>query len=210
MCFTKLWLWQTSIKTWNLCLVEREVKMRRRHVRVRLTESNQSQCLSSDPRRSWRHLADLLHALNPRALPQGLREQHLLVNTQSLRWQQRLHQLLIYFIFFENRHECHESKQLVTEIMWLYLLHLTSTSFKDCNILKETKCFNFFSLWAPKLQKPRLCIHLWPTAVPFIKHQESTNLMQPSGASVQGEDVTECGVGCFLHRGRWHITHSYA
>lgn len=39
---------------------------------VRLTESYQSECLSSDPRRSWRYLADLLHTLNPRAFSQGL------------------------------------------------------------------------------------------------------------------------------------------
>lgn len=38
-----------------------------------LTKPDKSQRLSSDPRGSWRHLSDLLHALNPRALPQSLR-----------------------------------------------------------------------------------------------------------------------------------------
>lgn len=34
--------------------------------------------------------------------------------------------------------------------------------------------------------------------------------MQPGGASVQGEDVTERGVCSFLHGGCRHITYSYA
>jgi len=37
-----------------------------------LTEPDESQCLSPDPRGSWRHLSDLLHALDPRALPERL------------------------------------------------------------------------------------------------------------------------------------------
>lgn len=37
-----------------------------------LTKSDQAQRLSSDPGCSWRHLPDLLHALDPRALPKSL------------------------------------------------------------------------------------------------------------------------------------------
>lgn len=44
----------------------------------------------------------------------------------------------------------------------------------------------------------------------FYQPHGATNLMQPGGASVQGEDVTQRGVCRFLHGGGWHITNSYA
>lgn len=46
--------------------------------------------------------------------------------------------------------------------------------------------------------------------IPSYRQLKDTNLMQPGGASVQGEDVTECRVRRFLHWGCWHITYSDA
>lgn len=44
----------------------------------------------------------------------------------------------------------------------------------------------------------------------FYQPHKATNLVQPGGASVQGEDVTQSGVRRLFHWGCWHITYSYA
>lgn len=42
------------------------------HHLSQLTKADEAKGLSSDPGRPWRHLPDLLHALDPRALPESL------------------------------------------------------------------------------------------------------------------------------------------
>lgn len=119
---------------------------------------------------------------------------------ELLCWQQKLYQVYIF-------PKCHNWNNLT----------VPSTSyivFQKRQHSKENEMFQtcLFSCEGQnyKRHNTTCTCEEWLALVPFITTQENTNLMQPGGASVQGEDVTECGVGCFLHWGCWHITHCYA
>lgn len=109
------------------------------------------------------------------------------------------------------------------QIIWLYLLHLTSTSFKYSDILKKMKCFNFADLSVTVEATIVITVCTPLTNISRASSFQSnlfqsllsatyneTNLVQPGCAPVQSEDVTERGVRRLLHWGRWHITYSYA
>lgn len=84
------------------------------------------------------------------------------------------------------------------------------------------KCFNFADMSVNNDQilfRRKKKSKLWPafksvqtnsTFRVCLFSSEVTNLVQPGGTAVQGEDVTQSGVCGLLHWSCWHVAYCYA